>query len=298
MKRSPMIAPRKRYTLSLPDGRTLVLGERTLLMGIVNVTPDSFADGGNCLDPERALDAALALEAAGADLLDVGGESTRPGAHPLPAAEECKRVLPVLERFAGRVRVPVSIDTYKAEVARRALAAGASVINDVSSLRYDPAIGQVAAATGVPLVLMHNRGRAKDMYREARYDDVGASVSRELASVLDAAAAAGVARTQIIVDPGLGFAKRADQSLRALANLRALDTLDRPVLVGPSRKSFLTSALGERSPSDREWGTAAAVTAAVLLGAHIVRVHAVAPHLDVVRVADAIRTQAAAEVPA
>lgn len=293
-----MIAPRARYTLSLPDGRTLVLGERTLLMGVINVTPDSFADGGVCLDPRRALDAALALEAAGADLLDVGGESTRPGAWSLSVADECRRVLPVLERLARRVRVPVSIDTYKAEVARRALDAGASLINDVSSLRYDPAVGRVAATAGAPLVLMHNRGRSHDMYREACYDDVGAAVTRELASAVDVATSAGVARTQIILDPGLGFAKRADQTWRALADLRALEALDRPVLVGPSRKSFLTSALGDRPPSDREWGTAAAVTAAVLLGAHIVRVHAVAPHFDVVRVADAIRAQALAEVPA
>ena len=293
-----MIAPRARYTISLPDGRQIVLGERTLLMGIVNVTPDSFADGGACLDPERALDAALALEGAGADLLDVGGESTRPGARPLPAREECNRVLPVLERLAGRLRIPVSIDTYKAEVARRALDAGASLINDVSALRYDPAIARVAATSGAPLVLMHNRGRSDDMYREARYADVGAALARELASAVDTATRAGVARTQIIVDPGLGFAKRADQTLQALADLGALTALRHPVLVGPSRKSFLTSALGERTPSQREWGTAAAVAAAVLLGAHIVRVHAVAAHLDVVRVADAIRAHAAAETPA
>ncbi len=275
-----------------------MLGERTLLMGVINVTPDSFADGGVCLDPGQALDAALELEEAGADLLDVGGESTRPGAQSLPVADECRRVLPVLERLARRVRVPVSIDTYKAEVAHRALDAGASVINDVSSLRYDPAIGRVAATAGAPLVLMHSRGRSNDMYREAHYDDVGAAVAREIASALDVATSSGVARSQIIVDPGLGFAKCADQTFRALADLRALATLDRPVLVGPSRKSFLTSALGDRSPSDREWGTAAAVTAAVLFGAHIVRVHAVAPHLDVVRVADAIRAHASAEVPA
>ena len=288
-----MIAPRRRYTLSLPDGRTLALGARTLLMGVINVTPDSFSDGGACLDPSRALDAAAALEAAGADLLDVGGESTRPGAEALPAEVECARVLPVLDALAGRIRVPVSIDTYKAEVARRALDAGASMVNDVSALRYDPAIAGVAAASGAPLVLMHSRGRSRAMYRDAQYADVAADVTRELASAVRAATAAGVARTQIVVDPGLGFAKRAEQTLALLGRLPAVSAIGHPVLVGPSRKSFLTAALGERPPSEREWGTAAAVAAAVILGAHIVRVHAVAPHVDVVRVADSIRAHAA-----
>ncbi|MCY4659385.1 MAG: dihydropteroate synthase [Acidobacteria bacterium] len=287
-----MIAPRRRHTLSLPDGRILELGARTLLMGIINVTPDSFADGGACLDPARALDAAMALEAAGADLLDVGGESTRPGADPLPADVECARVLPVLDALAGRIRVPVSIDTYKADVARRALAAGASIVNDVSALRYDPAIARVAAAAGAPLVLMHSRGRSRAMYREAQYADVAAEVTRELASAVRAATAAGVARSQIVVDPGLGFAKRAEQTLELLGRLQAVSALGRPVLIGPSRKSFLTAAIGECPPSEREWGTASAVAAAVILGAHIVRVHAVTPHVDVVRVADSIRAHA------
>lgn len=287
-----MIAPRRRHALSLPDGRILELGARTLLMGIINVTPDSFADGGACLDPARARDAAMALEAAGADLLDVGGESTRPGADPLPADVECARVLPVLDALAGRVRVPISIDTYKADVARRAIAAGASIVNDVSALRYDPAIARVAAAAGAPLVLMHSRGRSREMYREAQYADVAAEVTRELASAVRAATAAGVARSQIVVDPGLGFAKRAEQTLELLGRLQAVSALGCPVLIGPSRKSFLTAAIGERPPSEREWGTASAVAAAVILGAHIVRVHAVAPHVDVVRVADSIRAHA------
>ena len=290
-----MVVPRRRYTLSLPDGRGLELGARTLLMGIVNVTPDSFADGGASLDPSRAAAAAEALEAAGADLIDIGGESTRPGAAALPADVECARVLPVLDALAGRLRVPVSIDTYKAEVARRALDAGASMVNDVSALRYDPAIARVAAASGAPLVLMHSRGRSRAMYREARYADVAAEVTRELASAVRAATAAGVPRTQIVVDPGLGFAKRAEQTLELLGRLPALGALDRPVLVGPSRKSFLSLALGERPPSEREWGTASAVASAVILGAHIVRVHAVAPHVDVVRVADSIRAQATSQ---
>ena len=281
--------PHKIYDLPLADGRVLSLGTRTLVMGIINVTPDSFADGGAHLDPERALDAALALEEAGADLLDVGGESTRPGAEPLPADEECGRVLPVLARLASRVRAPISVDTYKAEVAREAVAHGAAMINDVSSLRYDPDLAAVAAAAGVPLVLMHNRGRSQEMYRQARYDDVAGEITRELAVTIDRALAAGVARERIVVDPGLGFSKRAAETFTALAKLDALASLDRPVLVGPSRKSFLQDPIGQRPPGEREWGTAAAVTAAVLLGAHVVRVHGVREMVEVIRVADCLR---------
>ena len=276
------MTPRTPYTLALPGGRTLALGVRTLVMGIVNVTPDSFADGGESLDPGRAADRALALEAAGADLLDIGGESTRPGAEPVPVREEMRRVLPVLDRLAGRAGVPVSVDTYKEEVAQAALAHGAAMINDISGLAAGPALATVAAAAGAPLLLMHNRGDSRDMYRQAAYHDVGAEVVAELGAVVDRALAAGVPREQIVIDPGLGFAKRADATLAVLADLPFLRSLDRPILVGPSRKSFLSAALGPRPPGDREWGTAAAVAAAVWLGAHIVRVHRVDAQVDVV----------------
>ena len=278
--------------LSLPGGRTLELGARTLVMGIVNVTPDSFADGGEFLDPGRAAERAVALDEAGADLLDVGGESTRPGAEPVPAQEEMRRVLPVLDRLAGRVRAPISVDTYKVEVAAAALDHGAAMINDVSGLAAGTALASMAAAAGAPLVLMHNRGGSRDMYRHARYRDVGGEVVAELGAVVERAITAGLPREQIVVDPGLGFAKRTDATWAALAALPSLRDLDRPILVGPSRKSFLTAALGGRPPGDREWGTAAAVAAAVWLGAHIVRAHRVDAHGDVVRVADAIRTAA------
>jgi len=258
-------------------------------MGILNVTPDSFADGGAYLDPGRALEAARRLEAEGADLIDIGGESTRPGAARLPVGEELDRVLPVLERVAAEVSVPISVDTYKAEVARRALDAGAVMINDVSALSYDSDLAGVVAAAGVPVVLMHNRGRSSEMYREARYENVVTEVRDELSTEIQRAIDAGISRDQIVVDPGLGFAKQAPHSLSALANLPGLRLLDQPILVGPSRKSFLKSALGEAPPDGREWGTAAAVTAAVLLGAHIVRVHGVREMLQVVRVADEIR---------
>jgi dihydropteroate synthase len=284
---------RRSYDIPLPGGRDLVLGPRTLVMGVLNVTPDSFADGGRHLDPGRAADEALAMEAAGADIIDVGGESTRPGAAPVDAQTELARVLPVLERLAGCLRIPLSIDTYKAEVAEAALDRGAAIVNDISALGYDPALAGVVGRRGAAVVLMHTRGRSREMYREARYHDVPGDVADELARTIEAAERAGVPRTQVIVDPGIGFAKRAEHSFAALAGLPTLATLDRPVLVGPSRKSYLEAALGARPAGQRDWGTAAAVAASVLLGAHIVRVHAVAEMADVVRTADAIRLAAA-----
>ena len=280
--------PRSRYTVPLPDGTRLELGLGTLVMGILNVTPDSFSDGGQSLDPERALDQGLAMEAEGADLLDIGGESTRPGAGALSAEEELARVLPVLERLSGRVRVPVSIDTYTADVARVALDHGATIVNDVSGLLYEPALARVVADHGAALVLMHTRGRSREMYRDAVYADVAGEVTDELAQRIQTAVDAGVSRSRIIVDPGLGFAKRAEHSYAALAGLDRLAILDRPVLVGPSRKSFL-AADDDLGPRAREWGTAAAVTAAVLAGAHIVRVHRPREMSQVVHVADRLR---------
>jgi len=257
-------------------------------MGIVNVTPDSFADGGERFDPDRAIADAVQMVADGADIIDIGGESTRPGAEPLPADEEWRRVAPVIEGIRARVDVPISIDTYKAVVADRALDLGAAIVNDISALVYDPALAGVVARRGAAVVLMHNRGRSRDMYAEAVYADVAAEVSRELADRAQAAEAAGIAHDRIIVDPGLGFAKRAEHSLAALAGLDRLAALGYPILSGPSRKSFLTSGLGDLPPRDRVWGTAAAVTASVLLGAHIVRVHDVKEMVQVVRVADQI----------
>ena len=255
-------------------------------MGILNVTPDSFADGGVHLDPARAIDAAQRLESEGADIIDIGGESTRPGAQALSPEAEAERILPVILGVASRVGVPISVDTYKAEVARRAIDSGASLVNDVSGLSYDPGLAGVVARAGVPVVLMHNRGRSRDMYREAHYTSPAAEVARELAGAIDRASAAGISREQIVIDPGLGFAKRATHTISTLANLDVVSGLDRPILVGPSRKSFLGGALGERPPADREWGTAAAVAAAVLFGAHIVRVHGVREMFEVARVAD------------
>ena len=281
--------PRRSYSIPLPGQRPLQLGARTLVMGILNITPDSFADGGVHFDDvDRAVEAGVRMSAEGADIIDIGGESTRPGADPLPEKEELRRVLPVVERLAPQIQIPISIDTYKARVAREALNRGATIINDISGLQYDPKLGAVAAASGAGLILMHTRGRSSGMYDLAVYEDAAQDVTRELAEAIARAERAGVSRDAIIVDPGLGFAKRAEHSYEVLARLDTLTSLDRPILSGPSRKSFLKAALGERDPSDREWGSAAAVAASVLLGAHIVRVHGVREMVDVVRVADRI----------
>jgi dihydropteroate synthase len=257
-------------------------------MGILNVTPDSFADGGVHFDVDRAAEAGLRMVAEGADIVDVGGESTRPGAAPLDEGEEMRRVLPVIERLAARADVPISIDTYKASVAREAIRAGATIVNDVSGLQYDAALGGVVATSGAAVVLMHTRGRSTEMYSLAHYDDVVCDVVRELREAMARARAAGIGDASVIVDPGIGFAKKAVHSIDVLARLDTLAELDRPILSGPSRKSFLNSALGDRVPAEREWGTAAAVAASVLLGAHIVRVHGVREMIDVVRTADLI----------
>ncbi|MBI4263905.1 MAG: dihydropteroate synthase [Acidobacteria bacterium] len=281
---------RRRFSIPLPDGRTLVLGERTLVMGVINVTPDSFSVGGELLDPARAIAAGVRMAAQGADLIDVGGETPRTGAEHHAEDEERRRVLPVIEGLAARVDVPISVDTYKAAVADAALAAGAAVVNDVSGLRYEPALGAVVARHRAALVLMHTRGRSEAMYEQASYHDVVAEVLDELRESMAFATGAGVADDRLVLDPGLGFAKQAPHSYEALARLEAFAELGRPLLVGPSRKSFLARALGgEVAPAARDWGTAAAVAAAVLGGAHIVRVHAVPEMVQVVRVADEIR---------
>jgi dihydropteroate synthase len=240
----------------------------------------------------RARDIAQAMEASGADLIDLGAESTRPGATPVGRADEWSRLRPVLEAVAPNVSLPISIDTYKAVVAEAALDAGAAIVNDISAFEYDPALGPLVAARGVPAILMHTRGRPGDMYAHAEYADVVAEIAADLRSAVERALAFGVSREQLIVDPGIGFAKRADQSMVALARLEGLAELGLPILVGPSRKSFMTAATGPIPVEERDWPTAAAVTAAVLGGAHIVRVHAVKEMVAVVRVADALRRAA------
>ncbi len=258
------------------------------VVGVLNVTPDSFSDGGRFLDPGAALEHALRLAAEGADLVDVGGESTRPGAPEVPEEEEIERVIPVLERLArSRFPVPVSVDTSKAGVARAAIDAGAALVNDVRGLS-DPALARVVAETGVPVVLMHMRGTPRDMRERATYADLLGEVRDELRGAMDRAVAAGVHEDRIVLDPGIGFAKTAEQSVEVLARLGELAGLGRPLLVGPSRKSFI-GALTGAPPEERLAGTVAAVTAAVLSGAAFVRVHDVAASRQALRVALALR---------
>ena len=266
----------------------LPLGERVLLMAVLNVTPDSFSDGGRFSDPDRAVAEALKMIEEGTDILDIGGESSRPGAQPISLDEELERVVPIVAKLAGRVRVPISVDTTKAEVARRCLDLGASIINDISALRHDPEMAEVVRQYGAGLVLMHMQGEPATMQLNPSYTDVIDDVYDFLRSRIEAAIAWGIDRERIAVDPGIGFGKRLEDNLALLGQLTSLAGLGRPIVIGPSRKGFL-GALLDRPVLEREWGTAAAVAAVVLNGAHVVRVHAVAQMRDVVRVSQAIR---------
>jgi dihydropteroate synthase len=283
-------------------GSTLEWGRRTYVMGIVNVTPDSFSGDGLARDggAEDWVAAAVAQGqaqvAAGADLLDVGGESTRPGSAPVPLEDELRRVLPVVAALAQAVSVPISVDTYKAEVARQALVAGAALVNDVWALRMDRDMARVIAGTGAAVVLMHNRSRPKDAQQSAQlggryvgieYADLLDDIRRELQASIDLALAAGIPPSRILLDPGIGFGKTVEQNLELLYRLDELRTLGFPLLVGPSRKSFVGYTLN-LPPDQRVEGTAAAVTLAIERGADVVRVHDVAAMLRVTRLADAV----------
>jgi dihydropteroate synthase len=282
---------RKVFRLKLPS-RTLVLGKRTLIMGVLNVTPDSFSDGGKFFSQRDAVDGALAMQAAGADILDVGAESTRPGSEEIPAAEEIARLLPVLEALRGRLKIPVSVDTQKAAVAEVALGAGAEMLNDISSLNRDPRLAEVAAHHRVPIILMHMRGNPRTMQKLPFAKNVIRDVLTGLRSSIVKARHAGVAKSQIILDPGIGFGKSYPQNYELLANLPELAKLGYPLLVGTSRKGFLGATLAHNGkslpPEQRIWGTAATVAASILNGAHIVRVHDVAEMAQVARVTDAV----------
>jgi dihydropteroate synthase len=275
------------FAVPMPGGRTLRLGRRTAVMGVVNVTPDSFSDGGRWLAPEAAVEHGLALAAQGADLLDVGGESTRPGAAPVDAAEERSRVVPVIRALAAQTGVPVSVDTSKAAVLEAAADAGAAMLNDVTALEGDARMAAAAAAAGVAVVLMHMRGTPRSMQRDPRYEDVVAEVTEYLAGRCRASEAAGIGPEKTLVDPGIGFGKTLAHNLELLGRLRELRGLGRPILVGTSRKSFLGRLL-DAEVGARAWGTAASVAASVAAGASVVRVHDVAEMCEVARVADAV----------
>jgi dihydropteroate synthase len=279
---------RREYRLTVRGGEA-VLGARTWVMGVLNVTPDSFSDGGRYLDADAALAHGLALFEEGADIVDVGGESTRPGDRKeLTAAEEARRVVPLIEALRERGAGLLSIDTTKAAVAEAALDAGADIVNDVSGFAFDPGLASVVARRGVPAVLMHLRGDFAAMHREPRYADVMGEVVAELGQRVSAAEAAGVKRAQLLVDPGVGFAKSASHSLEVLRRLPEMEALGLPVLVGPSRKSFIGKVLN-LPVGERLMGTAAAVASCVLAGAHVVRVHDVKAMVEVARLCDAIR---------
>ncbi|MBH0184608.1 MAG: dihydropteroate synthase [Nitrospira sp.] len=262
-------------------------GERPLIMGIVNVTDDSFYDGGRYVEPEQAIAYAIKLVEQGADILDIGAESTRPGAHPVKEEDELVRVVPVIAELARRMTVPISIDTTKSRVAQAALDAGASIVNDVSALRGDTAMASIVAQSGAGIVLMHMQGTPQTMQMAPAYGEVVTEVIQFFKERMRVATKAGIAHMNIVLDPGIGFGKLLEHNLALLNRLPELDMLDRPLLVGVSRKSFIGQLVG-RSAEHREWGTAAAVALAVDRGARILRVHDVEMMADVVKVASAI----------
>jgi dihydropteroate synthase len=278
---------RRGFTLELNDGTRMNLGARTLVVGVLNVTPDSFSDGGENLDPARAIERATEMVSEGADIIEIGGESTRPGAARLQAEEELSRVLPVLRGLGGRLRVPISIDTYKSEVAATALAHGASIINDVSALRFDHRLAEVAARESAILVLMHMRGEPATMQKIEPSADIFAEIESDLGEAIVRAEARGVARDKLVIDPGIGFGKTLEQNLGILNHLDRFNSLNLPLMIGTSRKSFIGRITG-RAEGDRAFGGAASIAIAILRGAHLVRVHDVEQMADAARVADAI----------
>jgi dihydropteroate synthase len=283
---------RKRFRVRLAS-RTLILGERTLVMGVLNVTPDSFSDGGRYLDSNAGVARALEIERDGADLLDIGGESTRPGSISISAEEELRRILPVIENLRGKLRIPISVDTQKADVAEAALVAGAEIINDVSSLRTDPRVAEVARRAHAPVILMHMRGTPRTMQQGPFARDTIRDTMTGLQEAMARANRAGLTKAQLLLDPGIGFGKKHEQNFEILARLPEFACLGCPLVVGASRKGFLGKAMAQPGEpplvsDDRLLGTAASVTASVLGGAHIVRVHDVAEMVRVVRVADQV----------
>ncbi|HEV2836099.1 MAG TPA: dihydropteroate synthase [Pyrinomonadaceae bacterium] len=275
---------------------TMPIGERTLIMGILNVTPDSFSDGGQFVTVDHAVAHAERMIAEGADIIDVGGESTRPGGEPISADEEISRVVPVIEALSARVNTPLSVDTTKSEVARAALDAGAAIVNDISALRFDFYVADAAARAGAGLVLMHSRGTPATMHRMPPVADIMEEVVSSLRASIHMAERRGVKRDSIVIDPGIGFGKSQEQNLELIARLDQLISAfpDYPLLIGTSRKSFIGRILADESgtpaPAEvRLYGTIATMTAAVLKGAHIVRVHDVKAAVDTIRVSEKIR---------
>ena len=269
-------------------GKVLDLGSRTHVMGILNVTPDSFSDGGRYADAEQALIHARDMAAAGADIIDIGGESTRPGAAPLPEEEELRRIIPLIERLSAELAVPISVDTYKSSVAKRAIEAGAAIVNDISGLRFSRDMANVVADSGVAVIIMHIKGTPRYMQQDPVYDDVVGEVMAYLEEGIGIAVKAGVDREKILIDPGIGFGKTLEHNLIILNRLEEFQALGRPVLLGPSRKKFIGTVLGVPAPDQRVDGTAAAVAIGIERGARVVRVHDVARMTQVAKMTDAI----------
>jgi len=269
-------------------GKVLDLGRRTHIMGILNVTPDSFSDGGRFAASDRARTHAHEMVAAGADIIDIGGESTRPGAEPVPVDEELRRIIPILECLSVELPVPLSVDTYKASVARKALEAGASMVNDISGLRFSPDLAKVVADTGAALVIMHIKGTPRNMQQNPEYADVVGEVADFLKKSIEMAEKAGVNREKIIIDPGIGFGKNLAHNLQLLNRLDELKGLGRPIMLGTSRKKFIGTVLDIPIPEQRLNGTAATVALGIARGAAIVRVHDVAQMVQVARMTDAM----------
>lgn len=269
----------------------LDLSSKTHVMGILNITPDSFSDGGLFYEPERALEHALKMVEDGADIVDIGGESTRPGSEPVPEEEEIRRVVPVIKRLSAQIKVPISIDTYKSRVARAAIEAGASIVNDISGLRFDPEMKKVVAEYKVPVVIMHIKGTPKTMQLNPTYEALIPEIMDYLREGIMIAKEAGIPEELIIIDPGIGFGKTFEHNLEIINNLREFTYLERPILVGPSRKAFIGKILGDVPPLMRLEGTLAAVAISAYNGANIVRVHDVPETVKVLKVVDAIRKE-------
>lgn len=281
------------FTLSWKAHR-LDLSIRTHVMGVLNITPDSFSDGGHYFEADRAVEHALLMDRDGADIIDIGGESTRPYSKKISIAEEIDRVIPVIEALQGEISAPISIDTCKSTVAEEALKAGASIINDISALRFDPEMAMIAARAGVPVILMHMKGTPGDMQKNPVYDDLINEILDFLKDAIDRAEAAGISRELTVVDPGIGFGKTFDHNLKIIRDLSRFKSLERPVLLGPSNKAFIGHIL-DREPHERNTGSMAAVAAGVMNGAHIIRAHNVKKAVGTVKIIDAVKRGRAAD---
>jgi len=265
--------------------------KKTYIMGVLNITPDSFSDGGLYLDKSVAIKRAIQMVEDGADIIDIGGESTRPGSESITIEEELKRTIPVIEAIVKEVKIPISIDTYKSEVARIALDSGASMVNDISGLRFDPKMSEVVSEYKVPVVIMHIKGRPKDMQQNPVYEALVPEIMDYFRSSISIAKQSDISDDKIIIDPGIGFGKTPEHNLTIINNLREFTSLEKPILIGPSRKAFIGKILGDVPVTDRLEGTAAAVAISIMNGANMIRVHDVKEMVKVAKVADAVKKE-------